>query len=72
MTECVSHESVLLLSFNMFTTFFPQTVKAHADLIERVLSRVIIPGRIMIMTRSLINVEFLPQVIIQRGIVTRQ
>ena len=40
--------SVLLSWFNIFTTFFSlSTVKAHTDLIKRVLSRVIIPGRIM-------------------------
>ena len=32
MTECVSHEESVLLSwFNLFTIFFLSTVKAHTD-----------------------------------------
>ena len=39
--------SVLLSWFNIFTIFFLSTVKAHTDLREMVLSKVVIPGRIM-------------------------
>ena len=48
MTECVSHERECALIMVQYIYYlFLSTVKAHTDLGIMVLSRVIIPGRIM-------------------------
>ena len=48
MTECVSHErECALIMVKYLISFFLSTVKAHTDLRKMVLSRVIIPGRIV-------------------------
>ena len=47
MTECVSHERECALIMVQYIHHFLSMVKAHTDLRKRVLSRVIIPGRIM-------------------------